>query len=129
MNRLILNTDFIKIALILGFFAFLAPVLSIAQTSTCTVSGIVKGDDGVPLPSASVYTTEDTKFGASTDSKGKFRIDLPHAGPWTVKCSMVGFVSKEYLLLGNLHSGICLQLAHFHLKKPLFQKTQEPLIF
>ena len=98
MNRRILNTDFIKIALFWGFFAFLAPVFSIAQTSTFTVSGIVKGGDGVPLPSASVYTTEDTKFGASTDSQGKFRIDLPHAGPWTVKCSMVGFVSKESLL-------------------------------
>ena len=98
MNRLILNTDFIKIALVWVFFAFLAPVFSIAQTSTFTVSGIVKGGDGVPLPSASVYTTEDTKFGASTDSQGKFRIDLPHAGPWTVKCSMVGCVSKESLL-------------------------------
>ena len=75
MKRLFLNTELIKIALIWGFFAFLAPVFSIAQTTIFTVSGVVKGDDGVPLPSASVYTTEDTKFGASTDSQGKFKID------------------------------------------------------
>lgn len=65
------------------------------------VSGIVKGDDSTPLPSASVYATENLKFGASTDSQGRFNLSLPHSGPWTLKCSMVGFTTKETPIVFN----------------------------
>ena len=94
------NSNF-KIVLFWGFFALLTPNFSISQSTEYTVSGIVKGDDSTPLPSASVYATENIKFGAYTDSQGRFNLILPHSGPWTLKCSMVGFTTKETPIVFN----------------------------
>ena len=38
---------------------------------------------------------ENPRFGTSADINGKFNLQLPHSGPWTMKCSMVGFTTKE----------------------------------
>jgi hypothetical protein len=72
--------------------------MSQAQTSESelTVSGIVHGTDGETLPGASVYILENSQLGSFSDENGLFTIKLPHKGPWTLKCSMVGYSTEEY---------------------------------
>ena len=90
------HIKFVGTALLWGFFSFLSPCFLIAQSDTSfNVFGIVKGDDGVVLPGASVYAMENPRFGTSTNSKGEYSLTLPHSGPWTLKCSMVGFTTKK----------------------------------
>ena len=73
-------------------------VLSQAQTSEYefTITGIVHGIDGETLPGASVYILENSQLGSFSDENGLFSLKLPHKGPWTLKCSMVGYTTVEY---------------------------------
>jgi len=84
------------IALLAGIFCFFTSSFSIAQTQqTHSISGVVKGDNNELLPGASIYMMENPRFGTSADTNGKFSLQVPHSGPWTMKCSMVGFTRKE----------------------------------
>ena len=61
-----------------------------------SVFGVVKDADGTPLPGASIEV-EGTTRGTSTDSEGKFRLEMPAGSDLVVK--FVGF--KEHLLKVN----------------------------
>ena len=73
---------------------------ALGQTQfTHSVSGSIKSNDGNALPGASVYVMENPRLGTSADLKGKYTIELPHSGPWNLKCSMVGFTSTSEPLI------------------------------
>ena len=100
MRPIASHINSLSIALLWGFFAFITPNFSQAQTSTeCSVSGTIKGDDGNTLVGASLFALENPRFGTSADVNGKFNLTLPHKGPWTLKCSMVGYTTKEIPLV------------------------------
>ncbi len=100
MRPIVSHINSLSIALLWGFFAFITPNFSQAQTSTeFSVSGTIKGDDGNTLVGASIFALENPRFGTSANVNGKFNLTLPHKGPWTLKCSMVGYTTKEIPLV------------------------------
>jgi len=60
-----------------------------------TVSGNIRGDDGELLPRASIVALQNSRLGVSSDAFGRFEIELPSSGPWTLRCSMIGYIIKE----------------------------------
>ena len=75
-------------------FAIILPDVTLGQTKlTHSVSGYIKSNVGNALPGASVYVMENPRLGTSADVNGKYTIELPHSGPWNLKCSMIGFTS------------------------------------
>ena len=65
-------------------------ILSYAQT----VTGIVKDENGKPVDLVNVIVVETGK-GTVTDRKGKFEINLPHQGTFTIQFSRLGYVEKR----------------------------------
>jgi TonB-linked SusC/RagA family outer membrane protein len=69
---------------------------SIAQE---TVKGVVKDEDGIPLPGVNILE-KGTKNGTSTNEKGEFSISvkIPNA---ILLVSSIGFISQEVVSKGN----------------------------
>ena len=61
----------------------------LAQTAT----GLVTGEDGEPLPSASVLLDGGTK-GVFTDINGRYSIELG-AGEHTLEISFIGYLAQQ----------------------------------
>ena len=81
-------------------FAIILPDVTLGQTKlTHSVSGYIKSNVGNALPGASVYVMENPRLGTSADVNGKYTIELPHSGPWNLKCSMIGFTSATEPLI------------------------------
>ncbi|NEV94329.1 TonB-dependent receptor [Psychroflexus sp. YR1-1] len=82
--------------LILLFFMGLSSAM--AQVTTATISGLVKDDQGIPLPGANVVATHlptGSVYGAMTNMDGRFRLNnLRIGGPYRVNISYVGFETK-----------------------------------
>ena len=97
-----------KNLLLIALFFVTATVLGQGVTSS-SVSGKITDNKGEPLPGANillVHTPSGTKYGASTDFDGFFRIsNVRTGGPYKVTISFVGFKTVEnsgiYLSLGQ----------------------------
>ncbi len=97
-----------KNLLLIALFFVTATVLGQGVTSS-SVSGKITDNKGEPLPGANillVHTPSGTKYGASTDFDGFFRIsNVRTGGPYKVTISFVGFKTVEknniYLRLGD----------------------------
>lgn len=57
-----------------------------------TISGKVTGEDGAPLPGASV-SVKGTSIGTSTDLEGEFTLEVPEGS--ILEVSFIGFLSQE----------------------------------
>ena len=73
------------VKILLMFFC----VYTYAQT---TVTGTVKDDTGLPLPSANVIVVG-TSTGTVTDFDGNFSLTVDQAPPFQLQCSSIGFES------------------------------------
>ncbi|WP_075340451.1 TonB-dependent receptor [Tenacibaculum agarivorans] len=97
-----------KNALIVALLFVVTTVLGQGVTSS-SVSGKITDNNGEPLPGANVllvHTPSGTKYGASTDFDGFFRIsNMRVGGPYKVNISFVGFQTVEtdgiFLSLGQ----------------------------
>lgn len=81
--------------LILAVFMFSTAAIFGQGVTTSSFNGKILGSDGNGLPGANVvaiHTASGTKYGASTDFDGFFRIsNVRTGGPYTVTVSYVGF--------------------------------------
>src|SRR6478735_8769061 len=80
-------------------FIFFMPLIALSQNRQ--VTGIVKNQNGDPVPSASVFQ-KGTKNGTAADESGNFKINVTGNNPVLV-ISSVGFNSFE-LRIGNENS-------------------------
>ncbi|PCJ82198.1 MAG: hypothetical protein COA49_01505 [Bacteroidetes bacterium] len=65
----------------------------LAQTDF-SISGNVRGVDGELLPGASLTVIENNRIGTSSNDFGHYDLDLPSSGPWTLRCSMIGYIMQ-----------------------------------
>lgn len=82
---------------------FVACWLGIAAASSAWAQGFfltgeVQDTQGSPLPGAAVLIKDHLRLGATTNPEGQYRIEFPHAGPWTVQASFVGHASESWSL-------------------------------
>ena len=66
--------------------------------STFTVSGTVADTRGQVLPGAAVLVDEDIRLGVTTNANGRYEIEFPTKGPWTLKASFVGHASETAVI-------------------------------
>lgn len=71
------------------------------------VSGIVKGEDGIPIPGVSVFVKE-TTLGTITSVDGKFNIEVPNDTK-TLYFSFIGMVSQEIELGSQTNLSVTMQ--------------------
>lgn len=91
--------------LLMGFQAF-------SQVTTSGVSGVVTGQQGEPLPGASVVAVHQpsgTQYGTITNIEGRYNLQgMRPGGPYTLNVSFVGFSTEKFsdivLLLGESFS-------------------------
>jgi len=84
------------------------PAFAMAQTTTSSMSGVIKTGAGEPLVGATVTAThEPTGTVYKTQTRTGGRLDIPHmnpGGPYTVQVSFVNFATEKrsdvYLSLG-----------------------------
>ena len=69
-----------------------------ASTVSFGLSGEVVDTRGNTLPGATVLVQGAPSLGTSTDANGRFRIDFPHAGPWQLVASFVGYEAQTLSL-------------------------------
>ena len=60
------------------------------------LTGDVQDTQGTPLPGAAVLVKDHLRLGVTTDAEGRYSIEFPHAGPWTVQASFVGHGSESW---------------------------------
>ena len=63
--------------------------------SSFILSGTVMDTRGQILPGAAVLVEENIRLGVTTDLNGRFKIEFPEAGPWTVRASFVGHETES----------------------------------
>ena len=63
--------------------------------SSFILSGTVMDTRGQILPGAAVLVEENIRLGVTTDLDGRFEIEFPEAGPWTVRASFVGHKTES----------------------------------
>jgi len=71
-----------------------------------TVTGIVKDDNGLPLPGANILE-KGTSNGVTTDLDGNFSINVPKENA-TLMISYIGFETKEIILEGQANLTVTL---------------------
>jgi TonB-linked SusC/RagA family outer membrane protein len=86
------------------FICFLSALTAMAQD--VTVTGTVTDENGLPVPGASVYTT-DKAFNATSDIDGQYQIKAPASA--TLVFSYIGY-SEQQIAIGG-QSSINVQLA------------------
>ena len=69
-----------------------------ASSVSFGLSGEVVDTRGNTLPGATILVQGATSLGTSTDATGRFRIDFPHAGPWQLVVSFVGYEAQTLSL-------------------------------
>jgi len=91
------------------FYSFVIAALLLIHTwpaaaqktnESFTLSGIVKADDGQPLPGATIYIA-DLKKGSVADGNGHFRISHIPPGSFVVEVDFTGYRSEVENLLFN----------------------------
>lgn len=86
--------------LILGLFILCTlTVTAFAQDRTLTGT-VTSGEDGLPIPSATVKVKEVSSAGTVTGTDGKFSLKVP-ANAKTLVISYLGFTTKEVVISGN----------------------------
>lgn len=83
--------------LLLCIFGF---TVSVAQTTTSSIKGIVKGSANELLPGATVlavHTPSGTKYSSLSNEDGRFNIlNMRIGGPYKITVSFVGYQNQEY---------------------------------
>ncbi|MBR3303008.1 MAG: TonB-dependent receptor [Bacteroidales bacterium] len=95
--------------LTLTLLSMLVAVSAFAQVTTSSMSGRVTEKDGTPVAGATViatHTPSGTKYYATTDSYGNYRIpNMRVGGPYDVEASLLGYgeikTSNAHLRLGE----------------------------
>jgi TonB-linked SusC/RagA family outer membrane protein len=91
------------------FLALLGLVfLNTAFAQSQKISGVVMGDDGLPLIGATVYNKAAINNATTTDTKGAFSISVPANA--TLVVSYIGYKTQDYQLKGET-SGIKITLS------------------
>jgi hypothetical protein len=83
----------IRVILVVLSVSATAPAAS-AQTATGVISGVVRGEEGTPLPGATVTVESPNgpRLSAVTDEEGRYSIaNLPADGAYAVRVSLAGF--------------------------------------
>ena len=99
----------IKVSLIISLYLFTVSLLQ-AQTSSVTVSGIIKGKaDKTALPFVNIVlkAEKDSAFvtGTVSNEEGRFTLTNIKSGSYILLCSYTGFASKSQpVLVGSLSS-------------------------
>ncbi|WP_316834639.1 TonB-dependent receptor [Pedobacter nutrimenti] len=70
--------------------AFLFSVVPVKAQQKITVTGLVKGNGGAPLPGAGVFLSPGKK-NAVTDENGKFQLSDVPAGVYKIRITFIGF--------------------------------------
>jgi hypothetical protein len=84
------------ISLLFVFLSFSCIHLNAQSTPPeFTVEGNVRGSEGIILTGASIITLQNNRIGTSADEFGDFKLSLPSSGPWTLRCSMIGYEMTE----------------------------------
>lgn len=80
----------------LKLLRFIIPLLLLGNIAVAqnVVEGVIKDNNGVPIPGATVGVLGSKGF-ALADSTGKFSLTTTKEPPFTVKISLVGFKSQE----------------------------------
>lgn len=87
------------------FVVFLLAGCVFAFAQNLAVKGIVKDDQGLPLPGATI-TVKGTSDAATTDLSGKYSISAPSTA--TLVFSFIGFVSQEIPVSGKTEINVSL---------------------
>lgn len=91
-----------------AMFSFLLLFLvNITYAQTKTVSGKVTGEEGVPLPGATI-AVQGTSAGTSSDAQGNFTITLP-AGSNTLLISYIGYDQQKIVVKDQTFIAVGLQ--------------------
>ncbi|KLT64191.1 TonB-dependent receptor [Pedobacter sp. BMA] len=69
-------------------------IFSYAQNLTSTVSGIVKGDNGDPIPGATIKIQK-SNYGTISDANGVFQITNIAPGAYSIHISAIGFKTQK----------------------------------
>ncbi|WP_316800326.1 TonB-dependent receptor [Pedobacter frigidisoli] len=69
-------------------------IFSYAQNLTATVSGVVKGDNGDPIPGATIKIQK-SNYGTISDANGVFRITNIAPGAYSIHISAIGFKTQK----------------------------------
>src|SRR5690349_13719255 len=92
------------IFLVIGFL--LSGLAAADITRTGEIVGTIKGEDGAPLPGATVKITSDAliqkEITQTTDARGTFRFNNLNPGAYTVSISLDRFRSKEVAVTVNV---------------------------
>ncbi len=91
------NLKYITTYVFLISFLFSNETVFAQQTGNTSISGIVNGPDGKPIPFITVGVVG-TVYGTITDADGTFKLNVPQALPFTLKISGVGYNTKEVAL-------------------------------
>ena len=89
---------------ILFLLSFLTSILSFGQK---TISGTVKGEDGVPLPGANILE-KGTSNGTQADFDGEFSLNVSGEDA-TISISYIGFLSQELAVSNQKNITVVLQ--------------------
>ena len=85
---------------IIAIFALATATIATAQSTTASLRGFVKDNEGKPLVGATVVATHnptETVYGTITDANGAYRLQGLRVGaPYTVEFSFVGYNDKKY---------------------------------
>jgi iron complex outermembrane receptor protein len=87
---------------------FVSSSLSAQLNGSFVISGKVTDDQGHPLESVSVLIV-DTKFGATSDKTGAFKIVGNKQFPFTIQFTAIGFAPKD-VLVKSLNDKVSVQL-------------------
>ena len=61
------------------------------------ISGLVKGEDNLPLSGANVFLGG-TSYGSATDDEGKFNISNVNVGQYKLVASYLGYTTSEIMV-------------------------------
>ncbi|HBK89536.1 MAG: carboxypeptidase-like regulatory domain-containing protein [Cyclobacteriaceae bacterium] len=81
-----------------------------AEPTRVTVTGLVKSDDGKPLPNVNVWRKGSLNEGAVTDPNGRFTYPKPLAAGEVLIFSFVGMERKEYVVPADYQQGTVIDM-------------------
>jgi len=90
-----MSNKIMKKNLLILFSLLLSASLAFAQS---TVTGIIKGANGVPVPNATVLI-RGTKISVSADDNGAFSISTKQEPPFYLQVSSVGYKPQDFQIL------------------------------
>lgn len=74
-----------------------APASTTSAAATLTLTGRIRNEQGQPLAGATVYL-QGSRLAVSTDTEGKFVIEVPTAGKKTLRYGYSGYQDRDVVI-------------------------------